>query len=76
MWASQGWVEVDRSTLRTSFPEVYALGDATYIRLVSGLPLPKAGVFAHAQAEVIAENIASHVLNGNAGNARFDGHGG
>ncbi len=69
-----GWVEVDRHTLETQFPGVYALGDVTSISLSTGKPLPKAGVFAHAQAEVVARNIA-RAVTGTGREARFDGHG-
>jgi sulfide:quinone oxidoreductase len=69
-----GWVKVDRTTLATAHPGVYAIGDVTGIPLAIGKPLPKAGVFAHAQAEVVAENIAAEIL-GQTANARFDGHG-
>lgn len=53
-----GWVPVDRHTLETKYPGVYALGDVTVIPLKMGRPLPKAGVFAHGQAEVVAHNVA------------------
>ncbi|MDE2310929.1 MAG: NAD(P)/FAD-dependent oxidoreductase [Betaproteobacteria bacterium] len=53
-----GWVPVDRHTLQTKFDNVFAIGDITTIPLKMGRPLPKAGVFAHAQAEVVAHNIA------------------
>ena len=69
-----GWVRVDRHTLETAFPGVYAVGDATLIPLTMGKPLPRAGVFAHAQAEVVARNIAASVA-GKSQAARFDGHG-
>jgi sulfide:quinone oxidoreductase len=69
-----GWVSVDRHTLETRFPHVYALGDVVSIPLKLGKPLPKAGVFAHAEAEVVARNIAATVLERNA-NERFNGHG-
>jgi sulfide:quinone oxidoreductase len=69
-----GWVEVDRYTLKTQFENVYALGDITSIPLSMGKPLPKAGVFAHAQAEVVARNIARSVT-GRGREAQFDGHG-
>jgi len=39
-----------------------------------GRPLPKAGVFAHGEAEVVANNIA-HALTGEGKAAVFDGHG-
>lgn len=39
-----------------------------------GKPLPKAGVFAHKEAEIVAENIAQAIA-GQVQSARFDGHG-
>ncbi|HET8542354.1 MAG TPA: FAD/NAD(P)-binding oxidoreductase [Anaeromyxobacter sp.] len=69
-----GWARVDRQTMATRFPGVYALGDVTMIPLSIGKPLPRAGVFAHNQAEVVARNIARE-LGGKGHEARFDGHG-
>jgi sulfide:quinone oxidoreductase len=69
-----GWVRVDRHTLETRFPGVYAIGDVTLIPLAIGKPLPRAGVFAHAQAEVVARNIV-RTVEGKAPSERFDGHG-
>ena len=69
-----GWVPVDRQTMETRFPGVYAIGDITMIPLGMGKPLPKAGVFAHAQAEVVARNIAL-ACGGMAGQGRYTGHG-
>ncbi len=69
-----GWIPVDRYTLETRYPRVYAVGDVTTIPLRLGKPLPKAGVFAHGQAEVVARNIA-HAVTGRGKPARFDGHG-
>jgi sulfide:quinone oxidoreductase len=69
-----GWVSVDRHTLETRFPGVFALGDVVSIPLKLGKPLPKAGVFAHGQAEVVAKNIAAAVL-GHDATERFNGHG-
>ena len=68
------WVPVDRSTLETRYPGVYAIGDITSIPLVIGKPLPKAGVFAHGQAEVVAHNIAV-AITGKGEARRFEGHG-
>jgi len=53
-----GWIPADRGTLETSFDRIYAIGDITTIPLSMGKPLPKAGVFAHAQARVVARNLA------------------
>ena len=72
--AENGWIVVDRHTLATRFERVFAVGDVTSIPLALGKPLPKAGVFAHAQAEVVARNIAREVT-GRGTTARFDGHG-
>ncbi|MEW6034626.1 MAG: FAD/NAD(P)-binding oxidoreductase [Chloroflexota bacterium] len=69
-----GWLTVDRRTLRTRVGNVYAVGDVTRIILPNGKPLPKAGVFAHAEAQVVARNIADDIL-GTRPEARFDGLG-
>lgn len=69
-----GWITVDRHTLETRFPGVFAIGDVTVIPLVTGKPLPKAGVFAHGEAEVVANNIA-FAITGQGQQRSFDGHG-
>jgi sulfide:quinone oxidoreductase len=69
-----GWVGVDRQTLETRFPGVFAIGDITGIMLGIGKPLPKAGVFAHGEAEVVAGNLV-HEITGKGKPVRFDGHG-
>jgi len=62
-----GWIPVDRATLATRHENVYALGDVTVIPIPGRwkpdvpLMLPKAGVFAHAQAEVVARRIAAEI---------------
>jgi len=48
-------------TMKTQFEGVYAIGDITANKLPSGMMLPKAGVFAHGQAEVVAHNIAVEI---------------
>ena len=69
-----GWIPVDRSTLQTRFDGVFAIGDITTIPLKLGKPLPKAGVFAHGQAEVVANNLA-RAITGKGEPATFTGHG-
>ena len=69
-----GWIPVDRHTLQTQFENVFALGDITTIPLKMGRPLPKAGVFAHGQAEVVAHNIA-HAWTGKGTPRQFAGVG-
>lgn len=72
--AESGWMSVDRHTLQTRWPNVYAIGDVISIPLALGKPLPKAGVFAHREADVVAENLA-RAIAGQAQTASFDGHG-
>lgn len=69
-----GWIPVDRETLATKQDGVYAIGDASFIALAGGKALPKAGIFAHVQADIVAENIAE-ILDGRAPRRRFDGEG-
>jgi len=70
-----GWVQVDRETLQTRFPGVYALGDVTGIALTSiGKPLPKAGVLANNESVVLAHNIARDIT-GRGAARRFAGEG-
>ena len=65
-----GWIPVDRLTLQTQTEGVFALGDATAISIPGRwkpdvpLMLPKAGVFAHAQAKVVAQRIAAEIAGG------------
>lgn len=69
-----GWMSVDRQTLQTRWSNVYAIGDVVAIPLLLGKPLPKAGVFAHREGEVVARNIAC-AIEGTDATARFTGHG-
>jgi len=58
--AVDGWVPVDQTNLRTTFPQVYALGDVcTGPRIVA-----KAGIFAEAAARVVADDISATIANG------------
>lgn len=68
------WVRVDPRTLETRFPGVYAIGDITEILLPNGMPLPKAGVFAEAEGQVVAERIAA-TFAGRESEATFGGEG-
>ena len=72
--SENGWISVNRNTMETAFRGVYALGDAVSIPLKMGKPLPKAGVFAHAEASVVARNI-SREITGKGKPAEFDGEG-
>ncbi|MCL5071979.1 MAG: NAD(P)/FAD-dependent oxidoreductase [Actinobacteria bacterium] len=67
-----GWIPVDGRTLRTEYNNVFAIGDGASITLSSGKPLPKAGVFAHFEAEVVSENIIAEI-KGLSANKEYDG---
>ena len=54
----------DIDNLETRYPNVYAIGDVTAIRLLNEMLLPKAGVFAEAHAEVVAAAIAADIEGG------------
>jgi len=52
------WIPVDKKTLATKFPGVYAVGD------VNGVGTPKAGVFAEGAAQVVAAEIVAQLRGG------------
>ncbi len=72
--APGGWVAIDRESCETRFENVFAIGDVTGVMLAMGKPLPKAGVFAHAQAEAVARTIAAR-WTGRDDEGRFSGNG-
>jgi sulfide:quinone oxidoreductase len=72
--AESGFLPVDRENLATAAEHVFAVGDATAIPIAGGKFLPKAGLFAEAEADVVAANIAAE-LTGRLPSARFDGKG-
>ncbi len=49
------WVAVNKQTLETRFPGVYAVGD------VNGVGTPKAGVFAEGAARIVAQAIIAQL---------------
>lgn len=67
------WIPADKKTMRTRYDDLYAIGDVNTIKLFDGMALPKAGVFAHKQAEVVANNISADIQGGE--QREFDGKG-
>jgi sulfide:quinone oxidoreductase len=53
-----GWIPVDKKTLETRFPGVYAVGD------VNSVGTPKAGVFAEGAAQVVAAALIAQLKGG------------
>jgi len=62
-----GWIDVIPSSLQTKYANVFAIGDITSIplpgRWIPDKPmlLPKAGVFSHSQAIIVAENLTKKI---------------
>jgi len=67
------WISVERETLRTPLPGVFAVGDCTEILLDNKMALPKAGIMAEAEARVAAAGIVAEITGSPA--TRFDGKG-
>lgn len=67
-----GFVPANPVTLATAVDGVYAIGDVTAIPIAGGTFLPKAGVSANRQADVVAAHIATE-LHGAIPSAGFDG---
>jgi sulfide:quinone oxidoreductase len=72
----QHWINVDRFTLKTNHKNVYAIGDVTEIKVNQNVAIPKAGIFAEAEAKVVSLQIINEISNsGEAQDPRFDGKG-
>lgn len=56
--AENGWIPVDKTNLKTRFPDVYAIGDVTSVGT------PKAGVFAEGAAKIAAATILAEFNHG------------
>lgn len=67
------WVPVDSRTLATPWPGIHACGDVTGLKLPEGGMLPKAGLFAELEGEIVADNILAALNKGQA--REFDGKG-
>ena len=58
---ASGFVPVKLGTFESEISGVYAVGDVAAIKLPAGNPHPKAGVFAEAQALVVARTLAAEL---------------
>ncbi len=63
-----GYVPVDSATLKTRYPNVYAVGD------VATAGVPKAGVFSEGAAKVVGRNLIAEIRGGE-GAPPYDGRG-
>jgi sulfide:quinone oxidoreductase len=73
----QNWINVDKFSLKTDYENVFAIGDVTEIKVNENTTIPKAGVFAEAQAKVVSQQIVDDIENDKNKKSlpRFDGKG-
>jgi sulfide:quinone oxidoreductase len=76
----QNYVNVNRHTLETEHRNVFAIGDVNEIKVNGNMFIPKAGIFAEAQAKVVSQIIIDDIKADNASKSsspvsRFDGKG-
>lgn len=73
----QNWIKVDRFSLKTDYQNVFAIGDVNEIKVNENVAIPKAGVFAEAQAKVVSQQIIDDILNNRdkLSSSKFDGKG-
>ena len=57
----QNWINVDKFSLKTDYENVFAIGDVTEIKVNENVAIPKAGVFAEAQAKVVGQQIVDDI---------------
>lgn len=69
-----GFIPINRDC-KTSFENVYAVGDVTTLTVVDTISVPKAGIFAEGEAITVAQNIISKIQSKKE-SALFDGKGG
>jgi sulfide:quinone oxidoreductase len=63
-----GWIPVDRATLQTRFPDIYAVGDVTSVGT------PRAGIFSEGAGKVVAAAIIARHRGGDTAPYKGDGH--
>lgn len=69
-----GFIPINRDC-KTSFENVYAVGDVTTLAVTDTMAVPKAGVFAEGEAITVAQNIIAKIQSKEE-SSLFDGKGG
>ena len=69
-----GFIPIDRDC-KTSFENVFAIGDVTSLTVAETMAVPKAGVFAEGEGITVTKNIISKIQSKEE-SALFDGKGG
>ena len=73
----QNWINVDKFSLKTDYQNVFAIGNVNEIKVNENVAIPKAGVFAEAQAKVVSQQIIDDIENDRdkLSSSKFDGKG-
>ena len=73
----QNWINVNKFSLKTDYENVFAIGDVNEIKVNENMVIPKAGVFAEAQAKVVSQQIIDDIENNRnkLSSPKFDGKG-
>ena len=71
---NSGFIPINRDC-KTSFENVFAVGDVTSLTAGENMTVPKAGIFAEGEGITVAKNIISKIQSKN-DSALFDGKGG
>ena len=73
----QNWINVDKFSLKTDYQNVFAIGDVNEIKVNENVAIPKAGVFAEAQAKIVSQQIINDIENNRnkLSSSKFDGKG-
>jgi len=66
--AEGGWIPVEKGTLKTRFPDVYAVGDVTSVGTA------RAGIFSEGAGKVVAAQIVARHRGGDTAPYQGDGH--
>jgi len=69
-----GFIPIDRDC-KTSFENVFAVGDVTSLTVAENMAVPKAGIFAEGEGITVAKNIISQIQSKEESEL-FDGKGG
>ena len=69
-----GFIPIDRDC-KTSFENVFAVGDVTSLVVTEKMAVPKAGIFAEGEAITVAKNIISNIQDKDE-SVLYDGKGG
>jgi sulfide:quinone oxidoreductase len=69
-----GWIPVNKRTLQTNVPNIYAIGDCASFMTANSFLVPRLGILAEEEAKIVSTNIANEIVR-NDTRVQFEGHG-